>query len=398
MTGNSSGWTTISDIRKILEKKWIKGIILREALHPQGIFPLRLSLTGPAPVELSSMFAEARKWIAEFTALGRSEIIKVEWKEVNNRIIGQNRIPVAVIFESPEQAARMLDKIYEYSLFKKVSGDLLSVFPVLKDWILKNIFRIINIADDLPRLIAVTQWIIKNPVPRIYTRQLSLKGVNTKFIESNKKEIGDWLDILLCQADINSAFTGTGNFEQRFGFKSKPQIIRFRILDEKIIIRGFSDIAVTADEFCRNTPDAENIFIIENDINCLAFPPVKNGMVVFGRGYGFSFLSNAHWLMDRKIRYWGDIDTHGFAILSQFRGFFPQTESFLMNEDILLKCRNSWTTETEQSSATPANLNKQEMNLFLDLKNNRFGKSVRLEQEFIPFDLVLDALTEIDAE
>ncbi len=40
-------------------------------------------------------------------------------------------------------------------------------------------------------------------------------------------------------------------------------------------------------------------------------------MVLFGSGYGFEFLSNVLWLAKLNIYYWGDIDTHGFAILNQ---------------------------------------------------------------------------------
>ena len=29
------------------------------------------------------------------------------------------------------------------------------------------------------------------------------------------------------------------------------------------------------------------------------------------------------WLLEKEIYYWGDIDTHGFAIFNQLRGFLP---------------------------------------------------------------------------
>jgi hypothetical protein len=137
------------------------------------------------------------------------------------------------------------------------------------------------------------------------------------------------------------------------------------------------------------------VFVIENDINCLSFPPAKDAMVIFGRGYGFEFLAGAFWLRTKKIWYWGDIDTHGFAILSQFREYFPESRSFLMDRNVLLKCRDRWSAETEQSAAVPSRLNEEEMRFFLDLKENKFGTSVRLEQELIPFDMVQAALEDI---
>jgi hypothetical protein len=49
-------------------------------------------------------------------------------------------------------------------------------------------------------------------------------------------------------------------------------------------------------------------------------------------GYGFDNLAAALWLQQKDIYYWGDIDTHGFAILNQLRGFFPHAVSFLMDQ------------------------------------------------------------------
>ncbi|MGI6299138.1 MAG: Wadjet anti-phage system protein JetD domain-containing protein [Saccharofermentanales bacterium] len=44
--------------------------------------------------------------------------------------------------------------------------------------------------------------------------------------------------------------------------------------------------------------------------------------MIFGAGYGFDHLASASWLNQKDIYYWGDIDTHGFAILNQLRRLF----------------------------------------------------------------------------
>ena len=65
---------------------------------------------------------------------------------------------------------------------------------------------------------------------------------------------------------------------------------------------------------------ARRVFITENETNFLAFPPAADAMVVFGAGYGWEALARASWLHRCQLHYWGDIDTHGFAILDQLRG------------------------------------------------------------------------------
>jgi hypothetical protein len=109
------------------------------------------------------------------------------------------------------------------------------------------------------------------------------------------------------------------------------------------------DVTLDAASFARLNPDVQRIFVTENEINFLAFPPVKNSMVVFGAGYGFEMLANASWLSHRRIHYWGDIDTHGFAILDQLRSQFEHVESFLMNRETLLAFASQWDWEEKQT-------------------------------------------------
>lgn len=172
--------------------------------------------------------------------------------------------------------------------------------------------------------------------------------------------------------------------------------IRFRILDKNCYLQGFSDLTLGADEFCNVQLDINTVFVTENDINGLAFPMIAKSIIIFGRGYGFEYLQNAHWLQCKKIIYWGDVDTHGFAILSQFRKLFPSTKSFLMNRETLLSFKQYWVKEATPSSATLDNLTEEEAALYEDLQMNTLGVSVRLEQEFIPFDYVELNLQQIE--
>jgi hypothetical protein len=115
-------------------------------------------------------------------------------------------------------------------------------------------------------------------------------------------------------------------------------------------------------------------------------------MVIFGAGYGFDNLAAAPRLKQKEIYYWGDIDTHGFAILNQLRGFFPHTVSFLMDRQTLLAHRLLWGVEAQPETGNHAYLNAEESALFDQLRQNHWGDRVRLEQERIGFDFLLDVL------
>lgn len=85
--------------------------------------------------------------------------------------------------------------------------------------------------------------------------------------------------------------------------------------------------------------------------------------------------------------YWGDLDTHGFAILSRLRACLPNVVSALMDEATLLKNRSLWGDEEKQVSAPELPfLTAEEQTVYRGLKQHRWGLNVRLEQERIAWD------------
>lgn len=390
-----SQWTTVADIKSLLLKRWQQGLFLREAIETSetsGLFPLRIPLKNPTPSQSGEDYSSARTWVQSFQEAEKTYGFTVEWREINHRQLGRNEIPVAVVFATLGQAVEHIKKPKELGQFKGDVQELLSRFPKLKDWLLKYPHKVLENTGQWEKLLRTLDWMVANPRPQCYLRQISLPEIDTKFIEQHKKLLAEWLDILLNPEDIATEFTGISNFERRYGFIAKPAQIRFRILDNSLFIQGLSDIAVTVDEFCRLDLDVETIFVTENDINGLAFPEFKRAIVIFGRGYGFDYMVQAQWMKNKSIWYWGDIDTHGFAILSQFRKYFPQAQSLLMDRETLLAHQAHWVTENNSTLSNLPNLNADEAALFDDLKSDRIGKCLRLEQEYVAFDTLNLAL------
>ena len=183
-------------------------------------------------------------------------------------------------------------------------------------------------------------------------------------------------------------------FEKRYGLKYDLPTIRFRILDEALYIGGLSDISLPLNEFMGLDIGCERVFITENKINGLSFPNVKNAMVIFGLGYGVESLKNVKWLKSRELIYWGDIDTHGFAILSQIRGYFPLIESMLMGQEVIEKFRYLAVEESlsKRFLGELDNLTLEEHEVFENLKDNVYGEALRIEQERIGFGYVVAPL------
>ena len=108
-------------------------------------------------------------------------------------------------------------------------------------------------------------------------------------------------------------------------------------------------------------------------------------MVIFGGGYAVPVLEPLGWLAGLDVGYWGDIDTHGFAILNRLRHHLPHARSMLMDRATLLDHRDHWTTEPSPTAAVLDRLDRAESALYADLVSDAYAPSVRLEQERISF-------------
>jgi hypothetical protein len=196
------------------------------------------------------------------------------------------------------------------------------------------------------------------------------------------------MDLLLPADAIESGHSAGPSFEARRGLKSKPALIRFRVLDPRLAIAGLTDLTVPASEFAMLDIGASRIFVVENEVTFLAFPDLPGSLVIFGSGYGVERLAEARWLAHRAVIYWGDIDTHGFVILDRLRAIFPQTRSLLMDRATLLAHRFHWSFEAAPQTAELSHLSDEERALYDDLRYDRLGSGVRLEQERVSFSLV----------
>ncbi|NCC65418.1 MAG: hypothetical protein EOM15_12265, partial [Spirochaetia bacterium] len=133
-------------------------------------------------------------------------------------------------------------------------------------------------------------------------------------------------------------------------------------------------------------------FVVENDISALSFPQVANSMVVFGRGYHFDQFRDCRWFSDVELYYWGDLDTHGFSILNEFRSIFGHARSILMDEATLLEHKISWGFEPKPTKINLPHLKQEESLLYDTLRYNRIQSNLRLEQEFIRYGRVKEAI------
>jgi len=394
-------WTTPADLRAQVQKLWDKGELLRPLIQGEAMPPRRLRLVGPTSTELTERFDEVRAWMADLrqaASLNGAPRYRIVHREFRHRVLGANAVPDEVWLDTLDDALALIGKQKDAKRFASLVQLTREQQPLLLPWLEKRPLTALNLLDAWSRLLAVITWLQAHPRPGIYLRQVDLAGVDSKFIEANRGVLSELLDLALPLESVDSGATGISQFCRRYGFKDKPLRIRFRLLDPQMALlpdASEQDIGVTQSAFERLDVPVKRVFITENEVNFLAFPPLPDSLVIFGAGYGFEVLAGARWLLERDIYYWGDIDTHGFAILDQLRAQLPHTDSLLMDKATLLAHATQWGDEPQPTQRDLPHLTADEAALFDELRDNRLRVGVRLEQERIGFGWLLQALADL---
>ena len=386
-------WTNRGELRAQLQRTWDRGKLLAETVTGESSFPRRLTLKAPASAQMADDFDAVRAWIADLRALPN---YRIEMCERRHRVLGVNQVPSAVWVDSLDDALTILGRRCEFERFSALVEHTRIRRPELLDWMARKPHKALALADEWDRLLDVIDWLAAHPRPGIYLRQVDIPGVHSKFIEVHRSVLVQCLDLVLPPEVINTSARGVSGFARRYGFLDKPQRIRLRGLDPTHpLFDGLvdADITLDADNFTRLQPSVSQVFITENEINFLAFPRVDDSLLVFGAGYGFEVLAQVDWLENCQVYYWGDIDTHGFAILDQLRAHVPHTRSLLMDRATLLAFEDQWGIEETQTQRDLPRLDADECALYNDLRDNRIRSNLRLEQERIAFSWVMDALS-----
>jgi hypothetical protein len=308
----------------------------------------------------------------------------IDYQTVKTKTIGMQSLPTIIYFDTEKDFLKFLGKEKEVDSFINDWQLIRSHFPELKDWIIKNPTKIIQHQGKWESILKVCNYFKNCPKPNLYIRELPI-NVHTKFIESNQSITTELLDIII-QNHINR---DEREFEKRFNLKFREPLVRFKVLDKNISQSFFSnldDIAIPVSQFDSLKLPLKKVLIVENKTTLyttLTLPKMNETIAIFGQGNAVTNIQNAKWLNDTTVLYWGDIDVHGFEMLSRIRKHFQHTQSILMDKTTFEKFFENESGKPT-TDTTPLNLTDNEKELYSLLKTNNW----RLEQEKIPLDYV----------
>ncbi|MGF2943804.1 Wadjet anti-phage system protein JetD domain-containing protein [Mycobacterium sp. Lab-001] len=374
----SATWTTPHDIAAKVRRRWDDGSLLRAYANGDPFAPIDVPLRGPTPSQVGDDVAAVREWVVALDE-GRRQNSRysLQWQSIGGRRIGRNLLPVRAVVSSIEQAWALLTVTAAVRRF----DDLLALadsYPRVREWILDHPHRALELAAEMPQLIAAYVWLDGNRDSHRYLREISAPGVDTKFAERYRTVLAAMLGV---------PATSSG-FLAGLGLRPKPGLVRLRPAPSLGLPGQLTEFAARSEELTQLSVEPRTVVIVENEISYLSVDVPEDGIVFWGKGFEIDSVGRLRWLAEADILYWGDIDTHGFAILDRLRARLPRALSVLMDRDTLLAHRDRWVTEDHPAKSVLTRLTPDEYDLYSELVADGLGERVRLEQERIDWQWV----------
>jgi hypothetical protein len=215
-------------------------------------------------------------------------------------------------------------------------------------------------------------------------RALALAGIDSKFMERHRALVTALLDI---RFDGQTSQVGLGSFLD--AADEGEHWLLVAPLSPGLL--PFAQQRVRAREL-RDTPlPAQRILVIENDRCLHLLPALPDTIAVLGSGLDLAWLC-ADWLRERRLAYWGDMDTWGLRMLARARTLQPHLVPLLMDQPLFERLADTLAVPEPIGAGTapPDGLTDSEQAFYRSLLDRVKG---RIEQEFLPRNIVMDALS-----
>lgn len=316
----------------------------------------------------------ARAWVDSWRATERSGGIQVSWAARNWARVGSQDVPERVVLRGAGPIARMGGVAREWSVLddrlstlRAQAGDSEQAVAVLRS----QARAVAGLDDaDFTRLLEVLAWLRENPVSGRRVRELPIRGIHSKWFEVRRG---------LIEA-LHRASTGATGL----GLHQPDPLLRVRFLDQSLSPGGLRDVSAPVGDLAALPLDPGRVFVFENLTTVLAMPDVPGAVVLDGGGRRVEFVARIPWA--QEVVYWGDLDSHGFAILNRLRLLGVSSTSALMDSETLLAHRDQWVPDPQPNVEALGLLTPGEQ---ATLRLLGAEGNIRLEQERIPWEYAL---------
>ena len=371
-----------------------------------------LGLKSPTEAQVLADRAAVLTWVGDWRAVDGAHGATVDWEHRAWSRVGGQTVPVrlrladpaalarfaggeaATAWRSLAERARQLRERFLRGGESDCSGDH-GLGDGLAQVLRRHRAAIAGLDEaGFAQVLEAAAWLAAHPGGRMRPRQMPLRGVDSKWFARHRSLVsalhtvltgGRVLEILDPEDRVRIRILGSGSVADMSGVVGGDAVT----VDGTAALAGLTDLAAPLEQIAGLPLRPRLVLVSENLESMLALPGWDGVIAVHGSGYAVSVLERVEWLRDVPILYWGDLDSHGFAILHRLRRHLPQVTSVLMDEQTLVDHRDLWVREEKPHRGEFDTLTGQEARA---LARVRAEGDVRLEQERIPWEVALARL------
>ena len=373
-------------VQELRRLEWDNASRLRDRLLGLRGFPISQPLKPPTASHALTDINHFHAWIEAWRRWPRQE--QVVWITRQYRALGgQIEVPERVELDSVQALIEALgaEAVTRAQGWQARMQPLLTLDKNLYKTLIRQlqVLETLSIAE-IERLSSVLPQLSRGMGEGRYLRALSVRGVDTKFLETHQALLSVLLD-----AQENGAVTAAGGLEAWLGCRATPSNwLYVRPLSEDVCrqMGGFAILQLPLEQLLEQPLPGRRVLVVENSQAGYALPELPDTVAVFGGGRNTRWLK-APWLENRHLAYWGDLDTWGLRILAEARQVQPNLQAVMMDEATLWEHRDQGGPEPEVAALPETGLLPEELCLFEGLLNGMYGIG-RLEQEFLDQDFI----------
>jgi hypothetical protein len=191
---------------------------------------------------------------------------------------------------------------------------------------------------DFTTLLAATTWFRANPRSGLTARSVPVPGMHTKWLARHRSMVlaclgtpTDSSEPADPAGDADPTDIPTGDLDA-LGLRPLPRETSVVLADPvlRAAAGGLRQITAPVDELARLQIRPDTVLVVENKEPALAWRDTIGLAIIHSLGNHLDVLSGLPWIPHSRCWYWGDLDRHGFTLLSRARTLVPQLPSLLM--------------------------------------------------------------------
>ena len=364
----------------------------RQLLGTAAAWPLTLSIGQPDTAVFLNDAAALRSHLQQWRAVEQHGLGSVQWQERRYRgSSGAIAVPTHWQLAKPSQcvAAIVHFKVPGHAQVKSDYTRLGALIAVVEHPGFQRLLvrRLVQWRDTPAEAVIAAARMALQLEPGCAQgrplRALALQGNDSKFFERHAN---------LLTALLDERFDGEASRQGLVGFLGAlPEDDHWLLIAPLAPgLLPFARQRVRASELITTPLPAHRVLLVENERCLHQLPrPLADTIAVLGAGLNLGWLA-APWLRGRAVAYWGDLDTWGLHMLASARSHLPHLQALLMDRTTFETHQHLAVTEPVHACApTCRALQPDEALLDSYLRTLKKG---RLEQEFLPSDMVQHAV------